>query len=183
MRLDVGTEFVLLFVVATVVAVVARRVRVPYTVALVVAGLVLGAVNLVVSPIQLTQELLFAAVLPGLVFEAAFNLRGIDLWRNRTILFLLSVPGVLIATALTAVFVPFALRTVGAPVLLLPVEALIFAALISATDPIAVLSLFRRLGAPTRLTLLVEGESLEQCDRYRGAAGGSRIRCQSASHR
>ncbi len=159
MRLDVGAEFVLLFIVATVVAVAARRLRVPYTVALVVAGLVLGAVNLV-TPLQLTQELLFAAVLPGLVFEAAFNLRGADLWNNRTTLFLLSVPGVLIATALTALLVPFALRTMGAHVSLLPVEAVLFATLISATDPIAVLSLFRRLGAPARLTLLVEGESL-----------------------
>jgi monovalent cation:H+ antiporter, CPA1 family len=159
MRLDVGAEYVLLFVVATVVAVVARRLRVSYTVALVIAGLVLGAVNLA-TPIHLTQELLFAVVLPGLVFEAAFNLRGVDLWHNRTTLVLLSVPGLLIATALTAVLVPFTLRTVGADVSLLPVEALVFAALISATDPIAVLSLFRRLGAPARLTLLVEGESL-----------------------
>jgi CPA1 family monovalent cation:H+ antiporter len=150
---------VLLFVVATVVAVVARRVRVPYTVALVAAGLVLGALDLVTPP-QLTQQLLFAVVLPGLVFEAAFNLRAADLWNNRIVLLLLSVPGVVIATAATAAIVPLALRAVGAPVQLLPVEALVFAALISATDPIAVVSLFRRLGAPARLTLLADAESL-----------------------
>jgi monovalent cation:H+ antiporter, CPA1 family len=159
MRLDVGTVFVLLFVVATIVAVVARRLRVPYTVALVLAGLVLGALDLVTPP-RLTQQLLFSVVLPGLVFEAAFNLRAIDLWHNRRTLFLLSVPGVLLATALTAILLPMALRTLETGVSLTAIEAVIFAALISATDPVAVVALFRRLGAPRRLTIVVEAESL-----------------------
>src|SRR5215472_286809 len=88
--LDVGAVFVLLFAVATVVAIGARRLRVPYPVALVLAGLVLGTFNLVPAP-HLTQELLFAVALPGLVFEAAFNLRSENLRRNWRTLFLLSV--------------------------------------------------------------------------------------------
>jgi len=159
LRPDLGAVFVLLFVVATAVAIAARRLRVPYTVALVVAGLVLGALHLVEAP-HLTQELLFATALPGLVFEAAFNLRAQDLRRNWRTLFLLSVPGVAVAIALTVALTPIALRALGAQTGFAAGELLVFAALISATDPVAVLALFRRLGAPPRLTLLVEAESL-----------------------
>lgn len=65
--------FVALFLVATAVALVARALRTPYTVALVVTGLALGATH-VLSPPHLTRELLYAVFLPGLVFEAAFHL-------------------------------------------------------------------------------------------------------------
>lgn len=154
----IGPAFVLLFAIATAVAIGAGRLRIPYPIALVVAGLVLGAFN-VPAP-HLTQELLFALALPGLVFEAAFNLRLAELRRNWRTLFLLAVPGVAIAIALTATVTPLALRALGEPARHLAGPLLIFAALISATDPVAVLALFRRLGAPPRLTLLVEAESL-----------------------
>jgi CPA1 family monovalent cation:H+ antiporter len=156
---DIGAMFVLLFVVATAVAIAARRLSVPYPVALVVAGLFLGTLNIVNAP-HLTQELLFAAALPGLVFEAAFNLRAEDLWRNWRTLFLLSVPGVAVAIALAAALTPVALAAAGVQTTFAAGELLVFAALISATDPVAVVALFRRLGAPQRLTLLVEAESL-----------------------
>jgi NhaP-type Na+/H+ or K+/H+ antiporter len=66
-----GTEsFVLLFIVATAVAIGARRFRLSYTVALVLAGLGLGVVGLFAPP-DLTKELLYAVFLPGLLFEAA----------------------------------------------------------------------------------------------------------------
>jgi len=65
--------FVILFSAATAVALLARWLQIPYTVALVVAGLFLGAVR-VIEPPHLTKELLFSVFLPGLVFEAAFHL-------------------------------------------------------------------------------------------------------------
>jgi monovalent cation:H+ antiporter, CPA1 family len=156
---DMGAVFVLLFVVATIVAIGARRLRVAYPVALVVAGLVLGSLNVVAAP-HLTQQFLFATALPGLVFEAAFNLPAQDLRRNWRTLFLLSVPGVAIAIALTVLFTPVMLSALGAPIAGFAGPLLIFAALISATDPVAVLALFRRLGAPRRLAVVVEAESL-----------------------
>jgi monovalent cation:H+ antiporter, CPA1 family len=67
------STFVLLFTIATAVAIAVRRFAIPYTVALVVVGLALGALNVVEAP-HLTKELLFAVILPGLIFEAAFNL-------------------------------------------------------------------------------------------------------------
>ncbi len=156
---DTGAIFILLFVLATVVAIGARRLRVAYPVALVVAGLVLGSLNIVAAP-HLTQQFLFATALPGLVFEAALNLRVQDLRRSWRTLFLLSVPGVAIAIALTVLLAPVVLSVLGEPIPGFAGPLLIFAVLISATDPVAVLALFRRLGAPRRLTLLVEAESL-----------------------
>jgi CPA1 family monovalent cation:H+ antiporter len=159
MRLELGTVFTFLFVVATAVAILARRLRIPYTVALVLAGLALGTQHLVAPP-RLTQEFLFALVLPGLIFQAAFNLDPVVLWHNRLTLTLLTVPGVALAIVITALLTPLGLALFGAGVVVTASSALVFAALISATDPIAVLALFRELGASDELALLVEGESL-----------------------
>ncbi len=153
------TILVLLFIVATGVAILARRLRLPYTAALVIAGLLLGQVHLL-DPPHLTQQLLFTVFLPGLIFEAAFHLDFTFFRRDLRQILGLAVPGVLAAILLTAaILVPAAA--------LLPLQhsltwphALVFGALIAATDPIAVVGLFRTLGAPPRLAALLEGESL-----------------------
>lgn len=157
MRTD--TAFVTLFALATAVALVARWIKIPYTVALVLAGLVLGNVHAVHAP-HLTKELLYAVILPGLVFEAAFHLEFRRFWQNKLAIFALAIPGVAAAIALTAAMltpVANALHFVTGFTL---IHALVFAALIAATDPIAVIGLFKSLGAPKRLGVLVEGESL-----------------------
>jgi monovalent cation:H+ antiporter, CPA1 family len=86
------TILILLFSVAAAVAIVVRQLHVPYTVALVLAGLVLGILNLFTPP-HLTKELLFSVFLPGLLFEAAFHIEFQELWRNRLaiVLFTLSL--------------------------------------------------------------------------------------------
>jgi CPA1 family monovalent cation:H+ antiporter len=153
------TTFILLFIVATTVAIAARRLRIPYTVALVLAGLVLGALHLFEPP-HLTKELLFTVFLPGLLFEAAFHTEFADFWRNRVAITALAVPGVVAAIVLTTVIlVPVAGRLHFVQDFTWR-HALVFAALIAATDPIAVVGLFKSLGAPQRLVVLVEGESL-----------------------
>ncbi len=151
--------FTILFMVAAGVAILARRMGVPYTVALVVAGLVLGSLQLLQPP-HLTKELLFSVFLPGLVFEAAFHLEFPEFRRNALPIVALAVPGVVVSMLATALGVrPIVNALAGAPVLSWT-EALLFGALIAATDPIAVVALFRSLGAPQRLTVLIEGESL-----------------------
>jgi len=150
-------SIILLFLVAAAVALAARRLRVPYTVALVVAGLLLGASPLLHPP-TLTKELLFAVFLPGLLFEAAFHLEAEEFWRNRVTIFSLALPAVALATLLTAAILVSALRLAGLALAWGP--AFVFATLIAATDPIAVVSLVRTLGAPIRLGVLIEGESL-----------------------
>ena len=157
--MDIETAFILLFVVATAVAIAARRVRLPYTVALVCAGLALGALHWFPAP-HLTKSLLFSVFLPGLIFEAAFHIDARELRENWMTILVLAVPGVIASTALVAL----ALAPVVGLLRFAPGfdfrHALVFGALISATDPVAVVALFRTLGAPRRLVTLLDGESL-----------------------
>jgi CPA1 family monovalent cation:H+ antiporter len=154
-----GGAVVLLFILAALVAIVAGRLKVPYTVALVVAGLALSAAD-VVLPLSLSKELLYDLFLPGLIFEAAFHLEAEEFWANRLSIFTLALPGVLAATVITALILGPALLWGSANTVLGGGAALVFAALIGATDPIAVVSIVRTLGAPPRLSVLIEGESL-----------------------
>jgi CPA1 family monovalent cation:H+ antiporter len=150
---------ILLFTAATAVAIASRRLKIPYTVALVLAGLGLGATH-AIRGLHLTKELLYSVFLPGLVFEAAYHLKLSELRDNARTILALAVPGVLVAIGVTATLLVTSSGFAevesgfGWP------HALVFAALIAATDPIAVVALFKTLGAPPRLTLLVEGESL-----------------------
>ncbi len=144
-------EIVQVLAVVLLVALAVRRIRLPYTVALVVAGLVLafrGGMHL-----ELTPGLVLGLFVPPLIFEAAFHLQLKDLKADLAPIVAMAVPGVLISTGLIAAVL------VIAGVLPLP-AALIFGALISATDPVAVVATFRSVGAPKRLMTLVEGESL-----------------------
>jgi CPA1 family monovalent cation:H+ antiporter len=136
-----------------------RHVRIPYTVALVVVGLVLGALHLV-QPLHLTKELLFTLVLPGLIFEASFNLDAAEFGRNRLAMVTLAIPGVVVAMGLTAALVSFLLSVTAIDPAFDWRSGLVFGALIAATDPIVVVALFKRLHVPQRLSVLVEGESL-----------------------
>jgi CPA1 family monovalent cation:H+ antiporter len=151
--------FVLLFIVATAVAIAVRRWQVPYTVALVIAGLVLGWAHAFPAPV-LSKELLFTVFLPGLVFEAAFHIEFKEFWRNRLAIASLAVPGVVAATALTALLLTPVASTLHLAEGFNWHLALVFGALISATDPIAVVAIFKNLGAPKRLSVLLDGESL-----------------------
>ncbi|HEX9796405.1 MAG TPA: Na+/H+ antiporter [Anaerolineales bacterium] len=140
-----------LLLIVSVVAIVVRRFRIPYTVALVIAGLVLSFR----SPlgIELTSELILSLLIPPLVFEAAFHLNLSRLRENYRTIVLLAVPGVLLSMVLVGGVVHF-----GGGLSL--GSALIFGALIAATDPVSVVAIFRKLGAPKRLEVLLEGESL-----------------------
>jgi CPA1 family monovalent cation:H+ antiporter len=144
-----------LLILATFVAIVARPLRVPYTVGLVIAGLVVGLAAsaggyqaIIVSP-----EVVLLVILPGLVFEAGYRLRLAELRRWFGGLALLAVPGVIISAAVVAVVLHLA---TGLRLDL----AFIVGAMVSATDPPAVLATFRRLRVPDALSTMVDGESL-----------------------
>ncbi len=149
--LELEFEIVQVLAVVLLVALAVRRVRLPYTVALVAAGLVLavqGSMHL-----ELTPGLVLGLFVPPLIFEAAFHLQLKDLKADLAPIVAMAVPGVLLSTGIVAAVL------VVTDVLPLPL-ALIFGALISATDPVAVVATFRSVGAPKRLMTLVEGESL-----------------------
>jgi CPA1 family monovalent cation:H+ antiporter len=140
-----------LLLVVSVVAIIVRRFRIPYTVALVLAGLILS----LRSPLELevTPELILSLFLPPLVFEAAFQLDLEKLRKNLSTILLLAIPGVVLTMLIVGGIISWGTS------LSLSV-ALIFGALVAATDPVSVVAIFRKIGAPKRLEVLLEGESL-----------------------
>ena len=149
--LSTETLIIELLLVVAVVAVAVRRLRIPYTVALVVVGLLITIGNPLA--IDLTPELILALFVPPLLFEAAFHLEFARLRATLVPILILAIPGVLLTTAVVGGIVSLG---VGIPL----ASALVFGALIAATDPVAVVALFRTLGVPKRLSVTVEGESL-----------------------
>lgn len=163
MDLPVSIAFLLLLMLTSAVAMVARRWQFPYTVALVVAGLTLSALREQVLPgfdigLHLTAELLFAVFLPVLIFEAAFHFNLRDFVDNWKAIVTLAAPG-LVAAVFIAGGLVFGLGKLTGLGLSFS-AALLVAAMLSATDPVAVISLMREVGAPRRLSVLMEGESL-----------------------
>ena len=157
--METVTILILLFIVATAVAIAVQHLAVPYTVALVFTGLVLGLLHAFEAP-HLTKALLFNVFLPGLLFEAAFHIEFKQFWRNRLTINSLALPGVLAATALTALILTPVANTLHFVQDFTWKHALVFGTIISATDPIAVVAVFKSLGVPKRLSVLLEGESL-----------------------
>src|SRR5216683_6499724 len=157
-----GIEFLVwLLIAAAIIAMLAKRLRIPYTVALVFGGLLLGAVRIpLLSPLQsgnrpdwLTPDVILILFLPALVFEGSVKLDLRELLRNSVPLLLLASFGVLIAAVVTGYLVHW---TIGLPLLV----ALLFGSIISATDPISVLAIFKDLKVEPRLALIIESESL-----------------------
>ena len=148
--------FVALLFVAVIVAIVARPIRLPYSVALVLVGLLAGVVATLIGfgqPPKIAPEIVLAVLLPGLVFEAAYRLEVGHLRRSAGSLAVLAVPGVVISATVVALFLHLA---TGLRLDL----AFIVGAMVSATDPVAVVSTFKRLQVPPALATVVEGESL-----------------------
>ena len=147
----VETLIIAMLLVVSLVAIVVRRLNFPYTVALVVVGLLIS----LQQPLQilLTPELILTLFVPPLVFEAAFHLSLTELRRNLVPVAMLAIPGVILSTFIVGGIVSLGIG------ISLPL-ALVFGSLIAATDPISVVALFRALGVPKRLSVLMEGESL-----------------------
>ncbi len=150
-----------LLIVAMAVAVLVRRFRLPYTVVLVLVGIVLALARkaswIQVDGLELEGDL-YAAVcytvlLPILLFEAALNLKWEMFSRNARPIFGLAILGTIINISLVGILVHFLL---GMPWGI----SLLLGAIISPTDPLSVVVTFRQLGVARRLSVLVEGESL-----------------------
>ena len=143
--------FVVLLGVAALVTAVARRVNLPYTVALVAVGMVAS----VAEPLkfQVTPQLVLVVLLPGLIFEASYRTDFEKLRPAIAGVALLAGPGVLISAALIAAALA---AGAGMP---LP-QAMVVGAMLSATDPAAVIAMFKRLRTPRRLATLIEAESV-----------------------
>ncbi len=137
---------------AMAVAIVAQRLRLPYTVGLVLTGLALALARIDIG-LQLTHEIVFDLILPPLLFEAALNLPWRELRRDGLPILALATVGVLLCAGVVSAGLVYLLGWPLRP-------ALTFGALISATDPIAVIALLRENGVKGRLALVIESESL-----------------------
>jgi len=146
------TIFIVLLLIASGVAMATRWVRVPYTLALVIVGLLISPMRFI-PVVHVSPELILLIFLPALLFEAAWNLKLDHLRENLAPILTLAVPGVVMSVGVVGAVLHFG---VGWP---WP-TALLFGAIISATDPVSVLALFKKLGLPKRLNIIVEGESL-----------------------
>ena len=144
-------QFFTLLTIAAGIAVAVKYVRLPYTIALVIGGLLVGITG--VSPYLLTQELILFVFLPPLLFEGAIHFELTGLKRNLRPIGILALPGLLIAAFLSGFLIQ---KITGLPM----ATALLVGVMISPTDPISVLALFKRLGVPRRLSMIVEGESV-----------------------
>jgi monovalent cation:H+ antiporter, CPA1 family len=142
----------ILLLIAAIVAMLARRLRVPYSIGLVVAGFGVALLPFALN-IQLTRELIFTAFLPPLIFEAALYLHWRELRRDLPIILVLATVGVLLSAAATMVGMRYLAHWEWT-------GALVFGVLIAATDPVSVIATFKEAGAKGRIRLLVEAESL-----------------------
>ena len=141
-----------LLLIAALVAMAARRMRVPYSIGLVVAGISLSFIS-TDTGFHLTKELIFGAFLPPLVFEAALYIKWHELKADLGVIVTLASAGVVASAAVTAVGMHLLIGWPWGP-------AMVFGALIAATDPVSVIATFKEAGVKGRLRLLVEAESL-----------------------
>ncbi len=140
-----------LLLIASLVGIFTNRLRLPYTVGLVLIGLALSIRGQ--ESINIPPSIFLGLLVPPLIFEAAFHINFRDLVKDITPILVLAIPGVLLTTLLVGVVVAWG---TGFPI----ATSLVFGALVAATDPVAVVALFRSLGVPKRLQVLLEGESL-----------------------
>ena len=158
-----------LLALAVLMLPLARRLKIPYTVLLALVGCLLGAAAVMMGDtppagivggsihfllnIHITSDVVLFLFVPALVFESALTINVHRLIDDLIPILVLAIVGLLVSTFV----VGYSLAAVADVPLLV---CLLLGAIVSATDPVAVIALFKELQAPKRLAILVEGESL-----------------------
>jgi CPA1 family monovalent cation:H+ antiporter len=152
----IEAAILLLLLIAALGVVFFKRLKLPFTVGLVMVGLALGLLEPWLMPFQslvVSHDLIIFLFVPPLVFASASNLHSRLFFRNLSPILILAGPGLVVSMLIVGVALAWLTPlSLGA--------ALLFGALISATDPVAVVALFEKLGVPARLKVLVDGESM-----------------------
>jgi CPA1 family monovalent cation:H+ antiporter len=151
MTSDLSQLGFLLFVSA-LVAMLTRRLHLPYTVGLVLAGMALYFSHVYIRW-HLTKDLVFSVFLPPLVFEAALFIHWQEFKKQLPVVTVLATAGVVLAATVTAVGMHYALSWDWG-------SSIVFGVLIAATDPVSVIATFKESEAHGRLRMLIESESL-----------------------
>lgn len=142
---------IILLMIATVVALVTQRLRIPYVTGLVLAGLPITEVFS--RRIGLDPSLVLNLFLPILIFEAAINT---DISRLRSTfkpIALLAGPGSIVSSAIIAAIVKYGLGLNWIPALLIGI-------ILANTDTVSMIAVFKEIRVPSRLSTIVEGETL-----------------------
>jgi len=141
--------------IAVLSSMLLKKIHFPYTIGLVLVGSILGYLSYNIGALELFKQvtlspsIILYMILPVLIFDAAINIDYQVLYKNLIPILLLAVVGLLISAGIVGVGVSLftSLPFIG---------ALVFGALISATDPVAVIALFNEIGAPKRLVTLID---------------------------
>lgn len=158
---EIFIEILVLLAVSMGVIAIAKKLNQPYSIALVIVGLLLGFIHVPVldaAEAFITQSHVFQAIiislfLPILLGDATLKLPFSHLREQSKPVLLLAFGGTLLSFLVIGLAVHWGL---GLPL----VVAFTFAALMSATDPISVISIFKSLGVPKKVVTIIEGESL-----------------------
>ncbi len=156
-------------VLASVIQPAAERLHLPYTVLLAIVGVAIGGVSsfLLYTPLTsafddivrpvvnlpFNASIFLVVFLPLLLFHAALTIDVREIAPDWAPILTLAIVAVFAAAAAIGFSLSFA---AGVPL----TAALLLGAIVATTDPAAVVTIFRELGAPARLTRLLEGESL-----------------------
>lgn len=158
---EVFIQILILLSISIGVIALSKIIKMPYSIALVLVGLFLGITNipmLEASETYITQSDVFQSIiislfLPVLLGDATLKLPFSDLKKQKAPVLSLAFGG----TLLSFVIIGFASHyLLGLPIII----AFTFASLMSATDPISVISIFKSLGVPKKVITIIEGESL-----------------------
>ncbi|MBD1997180.1 sodium:proton antiporter [Leptolyngbya sp. FACHB-541] len=142
---------IILLMIATVVALVTQRLRIPYVTGLVLAGLPITEV--LSHRIGLDPSLVLNLFLPILIFEAAINTDVSRLRSTFKPIALLAGPGSILSSAIIAAIVKYGLGMDWIPALLIGV-------ILANTDTVSMIAVFKEIRVPSRLSTIVEGETL-----------------------
>ena len=153
-----------LLFLSSLIAASLKKIRLPYTVILTIVGVLLSLLARNVemfsflNVLELSPDLIFYIFLPVLIFESAYNIKLLELKDNIITITILAIVSLVVSAFLIGFLLNYFLGLVGIAVPFM--VTLLFGALISATDPVAVLALFKEIRIPKRLYLIFEGESL-----------------------
>jgi CPA1 family monovalent cation:H+ antiporter len=145
-------QLLIVLAIGSAVASVAKRLGIPYNVALVVVGLLLVLMN-VLPETPMDPSLVLLVFLPVLVFQGALSADDVSMRRAARPILLLAVPGVVLSLVATAAIAAW---EIGLPFTI----ALLLGAILAITDTVSVLLAFRSVRVPHRLAAIMEGESL-----------------------
>lgn len=152
-------SIVILIIFSTMIYTFSQKIKLPYTLTLMISGLLMSFFGWI-PKIELTHDLLVVIFLPALLFEAAIHFSARELKQYATTITVLAAPVVFLTALTTAIVLNIEITTLGIYNKLSFLYLLLFGTLISATDPISVITLFKQLGVNKRLLIIIEGESL-----------------------